>query len=84
MPFPRKEMFLKIADDFHKWNFPNCIGAIDGKHVRIKMPYSLWIIADANNNFICIDVGGYSKQSDRGFTNSTVYNCLERNAMDLL
>jgi len=39
MPFPTKDMFYKIAHDFETlWNFPNCIGCIDGKHIRIKCP----------------------------------------------
>ncbi|CAH2009311.1 unnamed protein product [Acanthoscelides obtectus] len=39
MPIPTKEAFRAIANDFNNiWNFPNVLGAIDGKHVRILCP----------------------------------------------
>lgn len=32
------QMWKKIANEFAvKWQFPNCIGAIDGKHVSIQV-----------------------------------------------
>ena len=38
MPVPTKDLFLEIANDcFSLWNFPNCLGCLDGKHVRIKL-----------------------------------------------
>lgn len=41
LPQPTKENWLKIAKDFQlRANFPNCIGAVDGKHVRIIKPYN--------------------------------------------
>lgn len=28
----------EIADEFERfWNYPNCIGCIDGKHVRLQV-----------------------------------------------
>lgn len=31
--------WLSVANDFnYKWNFPNCVGAIDGKHIAIHCP----------------------------------------------
>lgn len=34
-----EEEWRKIAKDFEeRWQFPNCLGAIDGKHIRIIPP----------------------------------------------
>ncbi|EZA49001.1 hypothetical protein X777_12852 [Ooceraea biroi] len=40
MPPINEESWLKIADEFErKWNFPHCIGAIDGKHVILQVSF---------------------------------------------
>lgn len=80
MPKPTKETWLQISDLFYKkTNFPNCLGAIDGKHIRCKNPnhggslyfnykkyFSIVLMAvvDANLNFISIDVGAYGREAD--------------------
>ena len=89
-----------IANDyFKKWNFLNCVGTIDGKHIRIKCPensgsvyynYKQYLsivlqnIADANYKFISIDVDACGKQRDGGiFSLSNVYKCLESNTFNM-
>lgn len=33
LPSLTKEQWLNVSNKFnHKWNFPNCLGAIDGRH----------------------------------------------------
>lgn len=82
MPIPNEEMWEKYAQNFYKkWNFPNAIGAIDGKHIRIQSPPNsgslyfnykgffstvLLAIVDADYKYIAIDVGSFGRESDAG------------------
>ena len=37
LPTPTEEMWKDVANDFYTlWNFPNCSGALDGKHITIQ------------------------------------------------
>ena len=41
MPKPTERDWQKIEEGFRKrWHFPNCIGALDGKHISIRSPPS--------------------------------------------
>ena len=43
MPTPTTDTWIEIASDFHKmWNFPNCGGGVDGRHMFVEVNnYSL-------------------------------------------
>lgn len=82
IPPPTEETFKENADyNFRRWNFPNCIGALDGKHIRIVCPPNsaslhynykhffsvvLLAIVDGKMRFNAIDVGAYGREGDAG------------------
>jgi len=100
MPEPSEEQWKAIAEDFWNiWNFPNCIGAVDGKHVNIEAPansgsvyfnykktFSVTLLAlvDANYNFIMIDVGSFGRSSDGGiFSHSALGKRMENSSLNI-
>lgn len=39
IPTFNNENWVDTANKYHeKWNFPNCVGSIDGKHIAIRCP----------------------------------------------
>lgn len=80
LPKPTGEKWLEVANRFDNlWNLPNCIGSIDGKHIRIKAPpnsgsafhnykryFSIVLLAivDADGLFITVDMGEYGRNCD--------------------
>jgi len=100
MPEPTTEHWLEISNTFYsKTNFPNCLGAVDGKHIRIQNPKNtgslffnykkyfsiiLMAVVDANLSFVYIDVGSYGKESDSNiFKQSSFGKKLYSNALNI-
>ncbi|KAM5191432.1 uncharacterized protein ACMZJ9_013619 [Mantella aurantiaca] len=100
MAMPTKEKWREISNAFmEKTQFPNCLGAIDGKHIRMVMPPAsgsryfnskkkisvvLMAVADANYNLISVDVGSYGSAPDSSvFQHSEFYKQLSQGQLDL-
>lgn len=100
MPTPSEQMWKDIANNFKQfWHFPNCIGALDGKHVNIicpikagstfynyKQEHSIVLLAlvDAQYKFIMIDVGAYGRNSDGGiYEKSLMGKLFEQKALNV-
>ncbi|XP_056407809.1 uncharacterized protein LOC130303623 isoform X2 [Hyla sarda] len=80
LPSPNQERWLQAASGFQSVSyFPNCIGAVDGKHIRVQQPpgsgsrfYNykkyfsvvLMVVADVQYKFIAIEVGAYGSSGD--------------------
>lgn len=70
----------EIANDFlTMWNFPNCVGAVDGKHVHMFAPHksgsvnynykgtfseNLMAVVDAKYRFLMVDIGAQGSAHD--------------------
>nr|CAI5861402.1 unnamed protein product [Callosobruchus analis] len=90
----------KIAEEFkNRWNFPNCLGAIDGKHIVIQSPLHsgtefynykgtfsvvLMAVVNANYEFTYVDIGCQGRISDGGvFRNTSFYDKLSKDQLML-
>ncbi|CAN8015525.1 unnamed protein product, partial [Ixodes persulcatus] len=79
---PSEQDWKTIADAYWmRWQFPNCLGAVDGKHVQVEAPANsgslyhnykgtfsivLMAVADSSYVFRLIDVGAPGRMSDGG------------------
>ena len=95
-----EEEWIRISEELEeKWNFPNCLGALDGKHIQIKRlvnsgyyyfnykgTFSIVLLAlvDADYKFIFIDIGWNGRISDGGIDrNATLFSALENNSLNI-
>jgi len=81
------EEWTTIANRFStEWQFPNCIGALDGKHINMFPPKNsgslyynykagfsivLMALVDADYKFVGVDIGANGKCSDSGVWNQS-------------
>jgi hypothetical protein len=90
--------WLHTADDFYeRTSFPNCLGAVDGKHIRMCKPddggslffnyknlFSIALMSVAFYCFISTDEGAYGESSDCNILkNSNVNKILEANILNI-
>lgn len=97
---PTTEKWLEICHGFWRdWNFPNCCGAVDGKHIQIQAPpnsgslyynykktFSVILLAacDHNYKFTIVDCGAYGSSNDSGiFERSEFGKAIQNHTLNL-
>ncbi|XP_018404196.1 PREDICTED: uncharacterized protein LOC108780842, partial [Cyphomyrmex costatus] len=89
MKAPSEDEWKHISKDFlAEWNLPNCIGAIDGKHITLQAPrnsgsmyfnykktFSIVLMAacDSKYKFTMFDVGAFGSESDGGILSRSIF-----------
>ncbi|XP_068250726.1 putative nuclease HARBI1 [Palaemon carinicauda] len=97
LPSPKTEKaWREAADRFSsRWKYHNCLGAVDGKHIAIKMPPNpgsyyynykgfhsivLMAVADTAYKFLYVDVGAEGGASSEGTGNNrSLLDAVEEN-----
>ncbi|XP_018566077.1 protein ALP1-like [Anoplophora glabripennis] len=91
--------WLNISQEFYeKWNLPNVLGAMDGKHIIFRAPRSagsayynykqqhsivLLAVVDADYKFLYVDCGTNDRISDGGvFQRSTLSAAISNNRLN--
>lgn len=91
---------MQVAKKFEeKWQFPHCLGSVDGKHIRITRPansgsffynykgfYSIVLLGIVNSNceFILANIGTNGRVSDGGvIENTQFYQKLTNNLLNI-
>ena len=99
LPTTQEEWKEKALQFQAKWDYPRSCGALDGKHVKIKCPgrsgstcfnykqyfsLVLFALADANHNFLFVDIGAQGASNDSGIYNrSKLHQMLQNGELNL-
>jgi hypothetical protein len=95
-----EQEWLSNADEMlQKWDLPLCLGAMDGKHVRVMKPpnsgstffnyknyfsVNMLGVCDADYKFLFLEVGGQGRLSDGAIWNSSrMKTALENNSLHI-
>ena len=98
-PELKKNGFMYQSNLKTSGNFHNCLGALDGKHIKLRQPinsgsfyfnykhfYSVVLmdLVDAKYKFLYVDIGCTGRVSDEGvFKNCSLWKALEKRDLNI-